>query len=134
MTEKPEGPAERGKRLFEKEEAEGRAAAKKFDPKLLVKKATEKHMVLDGDEEIYYYPLVLEDTADLSKAKTNEEYSTMMLWKMLEKAYPELTLEDVKKFPMGKGARILQLLSEAEGFLPPEKKSTVSSSTAKMHK
>jgi len=126
MTEKPESPAERGKRLFEKEEAEGRATAKKFDPKLLVKKATEKHMVLDGDEEIYYYPLVLEDTADLSKAKTNEEYSTLMLWKMLEKAYPELTLEDVKKFPMSKGARILQLLSEAEGFLPPEKKSAVS--------
>ena len=126
MTEKPEGPAERGKRLFEKEEAEGRAAAKKFDPKMLVKKATERHMVRDGDEEIYYYPLVLEDTADLSKAKTNEEYSTMMLFKMLEKAYPELTLEDVKKFPMGKGARILQLLSEAEGFLPPEKKSAVS--------
>ena len=123
MTEKPEGPAERGKRLFEKEEAEGRAAAKKFDPKMLVKKATEKHMVRDGDEEIYYYPLVLEDTADLSKAKTNEEYSTLMLWKMLEKAYPELTLEDVKKFPMGKGARLLQLLTEAEGFLPPEKKS-----------
>ena len=126
MTEKPEGPAERGKRLFEKEEAEGRAAAKKFDPKMLVKKATERHMVRDGDEEIYYYPLVLEDTADLSKAKTNEEYSTMMLFKMLGKAYPELTLEDVKKFPMGKGARILQLLTEAEGFLPPEKKSTVS--------
>lgn len=126
MTEKPEDPAERGKRLFEKEEAEDRAAAKKFDPKMLVKKATEKHMVRDGDEEIYYYPLVLEDTADLSKAKTNEEYSTMMLFKMLEKAYPELTLEDVKKFPMGKGARILQLLTEAEGFLPPEKKSAVS--------
>jgi hypothetical protein len=126
MTEKPEGPAERGKRLFEKEEADGRATAKKFDPKMLVKKATEKHMVLDGEEEIYYYPLVLEDTADLSKAKTNEEYSTMMLFKMLEKAYPGLTLEDVKKFPMGKGARILQLLSEAEGFLPPEKRSAVS--------
>jgi hypothetical protein len=126
MTEKPEGPAERGKRLFEKEEAEGRAAAKKFDPKMLVKEASEKHMVRDDDEEIYYYPLVLEDTADLSKAKTNEEYSTMMLFKMLGKAYPELTLEDVKKFPMGKGARILQLLTEAEGFLPPEKKSAVS--------
>ena len=125
MIEKTESPVETGKRLFEKEEAEGRAAAKKFDPKMLVKKATEKHMVLDGDEEIYYYPLVLEDTADLSKAKTNEEYSTMMLFKMLEKAYPELTLEDVKKFPMGKGARILQLLTEAEGFLPPEKKSAV---------
>ena len=123
MTEKTESPAETGKRLFEKEEAEGRAAAKKFDPKMLVKKTGEKHMVLDGDEEIYYYPLVLEDTADLSKAKTNEEYSTLMLFKMLEKAYPELTLEDVKKFPMGKGARILQLLTEADGFLPPEKTS-----------
>ena len=126
MTEKTESPAETGKRLFEKEEAEGRAAAKKFDPKMLAKKTGEKHMILDGDEEIYYYPLVLEDTADLSKAKTNEEYSTLMLFKMLEKAYPELTLEDVKKFPMGKGARILQLLTEADGFLPPEKKSTVS--------
>jgi len=126
VTEKTESPAETGKRLFEKEEAEGRAAAKKFDPKMLVKKATEKHMIRDGDEEIYYYPLVLEDTADLSKAKTNEEYSTLMLFKMLEKAYPELTLEDVKKFPMGKGARILQLLTEADGFLPPEKTSAVS--------
>jgi len=126
VTEKTESPAETGKRLFEKEEAEGRVAAKKFDPKMLVKKATEKHMVLDGDEEIYYYPLVLEDTADLSKAHTNEEYSTIMLFKMLEKAYPELTLEDVKKFPIGKGARILQLLTEADGFLPPEKTSAVS--------
>jgi hypothetical protein len=126
MSEKTESPAETGRHLFEKEEADGRAAAKKFDPKMLVKRATEKHMVRDGDEEIYYYPLVLEDTADLSKAKTNEEYSTLMLWKMLGKAYPELTLEDVKKFPMGKGARILQLLTEAEGFLPPETKSTVS--------
>jgi len=119
-------PAEVGKELFEKEEQKDRELAKKFDPKLLVKKASEKHMVLDGDEEIYYYPLVLEDTADLSKLKTNEEYSTMMLWKMLEKAYPGLTLEDVKKFPMGKGARILQLLIEAEGFLPTKKKSAVS--------
>ena len=119
-------PAEVGKELFEKEEQRDRELAKKFDPKMLVKKATEKHMVRDGDEEIYYYPLVLEDTADLSKLKTTEEYSTMMLWKMLEKAYPGLTLEDVKKFPMGKGARILQLLSEAEGFLPPEKRSAVS--------
>ena len=126
MTEKTESPAETGKRLFEKEEADGRAAAKKFDPKMLAKKTGEKHMVLDGVEEIYYYPLVLEDTADLSKAKTNEEYSTLMLFKMLEKAYPGLTLEDVKKFPMGKGARILQLLIEAEGFLPTKKKSAVS--------
>lgn len=119
-------PAEVGKELFEKEEAEGRAVAKKFDPKLLVKKTSEKHMVLDGDEEIYYYPLILEDTAELSKLATKEEYSTMMLFKMLEKAYPGLTLEDVKKFPMGKGARILQLLIEADGFLPPEKTSAVS--------
>jgi len=119
-------PAEVGKELFEKEEQKDREVAKKFDPKLLVKKTAEKHMVLDGDEEIYYYPLVLEDTAELSKLTTKEEYSTMMLFKMLEKAYPDLTLEDVKKFPMGKGSRILQLLIEADGFLPPEKTSAVS--------
>ena len=68
------------------------------------------------------------DRANLTVMKSAESVRDAQnnLNKVLEKAYPGLTLEDVKKFPMGKGARILQLLTEAEGFLPPEKKSAVS--------
>jgi hypothetical protein len=117
-------PAEKGKELFEKEDAADQVAGKKFNPKLLVEETSKRRKVVDKEEgEVFYYPLRLEDIDDIDKAQSNQDRSRMILFKMLNRAYPDLTLEDVKKFPLVKASRLLELIAKAEGFLLPPKRS-----------
>ena len=111
-------PAEKGKELFEKEEEQERKAGKKFNPKLLAAETNKIHKVIDKEEgEILYYPLRVEDLDEIDKGTSNQERSRLILFKSLSRAYPDLTYEEVKKWPLVKATRILQLIAKAEGFL-----------------
>jgi hypothetical protein len=104
---------------FEREMAE---KAKTFNPKELVKSSKEIHQIeIEGVGVIRYGVLTLADMLELNKAESNEERSFKILWLMLRKAYPELTLEDVKAFPMDVAAKILTALTADLGFLAPQK-------------
>jgi len=110
-------PADVGRELFEKEEATEREAAKKFDPRALIKQSTTLHRIVDKQEgEILYYPVQLEDLDDISHATTDTERTQILLFKLLGKAYPGLTLESIKKMPVMKAAYILEVIGKVEGF------------------
>ena len=113
-------PAEVGRELFEKEDAAKREIAKKFDPKRLVQESGKMKSVFDEEEgEIKYYTLRMDDSEEISKVQSDDERSRLILFKFLAKAYPGLTLDDVKAFPLIKATRIVRLIYEAEGFFSP---------------
>jgi hypothetical protein len=115
--ETKKSPADVGRELFEKEEAADREIAKKYDPVAIIKKGTELHRIVDKQEgEILYYPIQLEDLDDIGRAKTEHERTQILLFKLLGRAYPELTLEAVKKMPLMKAAYILEVIGKVEGF------------------
>jgi hypothetical protein len=72
---------------------------------------------VEGLGEIQYGVLTLADSLELSKYKNSEEKSAATIWLMLRKAYPELTLEDVKSLPLNAAAKIMTALTEDMGFL-----------------
>lgn len=121
-------PAEVGRELFEKEDAAKREVAKKFDPKKLVEESGKMKTVYDEEYgEIKYYTLRMDDSEEISKVQSDEERTRLILHKFLAKAYPGLTLEDVKAFPLMKATRILRSIYEAEGFFSPVPKSPIGS-------
>jgi len=72
---------------------------------------------VEGLGTIQYGVLTLKDSLELSKYLTNEERSAAMIWLMLRKAYPELTLEDVKNLPLDVAANIMTAITKDLGFL-----------------
>jgi hypothetical protein len=107
-------PAEVGKELFEKEEAEGRAAAKKFDPKLLAQETDKEQVLIDPAlGEIHFYFIRVDEAKKLYEIPDLHERSLNIIHTMLKKAYPDLTLEDVKAFPSFKADRLMQIFNEA---------------------
>ncbi len=113
----PESPAEKGRKLFEKEEAEEQKIVKRFDPRMLVKDSGRVHKIVDKVEgEILYYPLLFEDMEEIRNALSDEERTRVILFKLLSRAYSGLTLEDVRKFPLMKATHLLEIIGKAEGF------------------
>jgi hypothetical protein len=130
----PESPAERGKRVIEKGEAKEREIAKKFDPKEIIRKASELRTVFDSQlGEIKYTVLTTGDLFDLNKIENKDARARAMLFKLLHKAYPELKEEDIDRFPMDVATRLLNLLTNQTDFLQPEKTSTVGSESTPKH-
>ena len=116
------GNLEEMAKKLEKFEREMTEKAKAFNPKELVKSSKEiRQMEIEGVGVVRYGVLTLADMLELNKAESNEERSFKILWLMLRKAYPELTLEDVKAFPMDVAAKILTALTVDLGFLAPQK-------------
>jgi hypothetical protein len=113
----PDSPAEKGRKLFEKEEAEEQKIVKRFDPRMLVKDSSKVHKILDKVEgEILYYPLLFEDMEEIRNAPSDEERTRVILFKLLSRAYPGLTLEDIRNFPLMKATHLLEIIGKAEGF------------------
>jgi len=117
------GNVEEYKRELEQYEQEKHAKAKLFNPKELVAKAREIQTVEDPEHgTIRYGILTMQDLLEInSTCKTNEDRSLQILYHMLKKAYPDLTLEEVRDMPMEDAAHLLTLLSEKAGFLQAKK-------------
>jgi len=112
------GKVEEYAKKLEKYEQEKAEKAAKFDVKALIESGRKVRSVnIEGLGEIQYGVLTLSDTLELAKYKTTEERSAATIWLMLRKAYPDLTLEDVKSIPIDMAAKIMTALSEEMGFL-----------------
>jgi hypothetical protein len=104
--------------------------AKLFDPKRLVEDA--KKIVTVEDEElgiVNYGHLTTEDLLDIGKEARKEKRSMMIVQKMLSKAYPDITLDDVLNMPFSASTRLLELFSRDSDFLQMQRKSTTGSAS-----
>ena len=100
---------------YEREKAE---KAAKFDVKALVQGSREiRRVEVEGLGVVEYGVLTLADSLELAKCKTPEERGIMTLWLMLHKANKDLTLEDVKAFPLDVAAKLMTALTKDMGFL-----------------
>jgi hypothetical protein len=99
--------------------------AKVFNPKDLVRDSRELRVAIDQDtgNVIYYGPLVFADLLEINQAQSNEEKSILILYKMLKKAYKDLTVDDVKAFPLDAVTRLLKLIAGPGGFFQTPKQS-----------
>jgi hypothetical protein len=108
---------EYAKKLEEYEQKKAEKAAK-FDVKALIRKGREIRSVeVEGLGTVEYGVLTLADSIELGKCKTPEERGLMTLYLMLHKADKDLTLEDVKAFPLDVAAKLMTALSRDMGFL-----------------
>jgi hypothetical protein len=123
-------PAEKGRELFEKEEAADRETAKKFDPKDIMKKAAKVRTVMDSVlGEIKYTLLTTGDLFEINKIEDKEGRARAILFRLLRKAYPELKEEDIDEFPMEVTTRLLELLMPKDFFQTPQLSKTGSGLT-----
>jgi len=102
---------ERGRRVLEEHEQRKMEAAKKFNPKALVSR--ELQTIYDPElGEIRFGQLTIADSLEIGRVKSDDERSLLVLYHMLRKAYPDLTLEDVKNFPVDVATRLMALITE----------------------
>ncbi|MEM3463611.1 MAG: hypothetical protein QXL91_01985 [Candidatus Bathyarchaeia archaeon] len=100
-------------------EKEQEKAAKLFNPKELAKKASEIRETRHPTLGIIRYGMIqYKDMAELAKhGESREELTITMLWKMLQKAQPDLTREEVANLPFDVAAELLRLFFKEAGFL-----------------
>jgi hypothetical protein len=85
---------------------------KKFNPKAL--NNNEIHHIADADlGEVAYGDLTISETLELNKIENLQERGLHILFLMLQKACPTLTLDEVKGFPQGKAARLMDLVRKS---------------------
>jgi hypothetical protein len=110
--------------LEEFQKAKGKKA-KLFDPKQLVTKTSEIKTFADPELGIVSYgTIVTEELPEINKFSTNEEKGIFMLYLALHKAYPDVTLEDVKAFSIVDFARLMKAIFGDQVFFqtrPPSK-------------
>jgi hypothetical protein len=113
------------------DEKEMQRKAKLFDPKKLVSKAAKIKVVEDKDlGTIQYGTIVSEDLIEINSYEMTEDKGFTMLWIALRKAYPDVTLEDVKAFPLEDFTRLMKaIFGNAVSFLPTAKPSQNGSQT-----
>jgi hypothetical protein len=103
---------------LEKYETEKVEKASKFDVKALIKSSKQiRTAEVEGIGTVEYGVLTLADSMELTKCKTAEERGIMTLWLMLHKADKDITLEDVKAFPLDVAAKLMTALTRDMGFL-----------------
>ncbi|MEM2587071.1 MAG: hypothetical protein QXV23_02115 [Candidatus Bathyarchaeia archaeon] len=114
----PEDIVEKARRKLEEHERQRQEAAQTIDLKDLVRKTRGlKSVYIDGYGELKYGSLTFSDLIEISKYQSNEERMVAIVYHMLKKAYPELTIEDVKSLPFNVSAKIIAALGKEEGFL-----------------
>lgn len=90
---------------------------KKFNPKDLLKKKI--HVYTDPElGAVSFGDLTVADSMEIAKCVNENEKGLKIIHIALNKAYPDLTFEDVKEFPLSKVARLIQVVAEQTGFLP----------------
>jgi hypothetical protein len=98
--------------------------ARLFDPKELLKKAQKIRKIEDPELGIICYgTLVSEDLVEINREKTNEEKGFVMLWIALRKAYPDITLEDVKAFELTDFTKLMKAIFGGQVFFQQAKTS-----------
>ncbi|RLI53822.1 MAG: hypothetical protein DRP09_14770 [Candidatus Thorarchaeota archaeon] len=103
---------EKFRRKLKEFEEKKREQAKifKIDEVLADSNKTYEVYVPEIDAVVKYKKLTIGDLEDI-KGKTDEEIAIRLLWKMLNKADPEITLEKVKQLPIEVATAILQKIS-----------------------
>jgi len=115
---KMSGKVEEYAKKLEEYEREKAEKAAKFDVKALAQGSREiRRVEVEGLGVVEYGVLTLADSLELAKCKTPEERGIMTLWLMLHKANKDLTLEDVKAFPLDVAAKLMTALTKDMGFL-----------------
>ena len=107
---KEKGKVKKYKTKLEQYEKEKEKFAKVFDiDKVLEDAAQIKEAYIEElNMKVRYRPLTVDDLGDIMKAKTDEERAIIILYKMLHKADPKVTLEKVKALPIEIAAAILR--------------------------
>ena len=103
---------EKFRRKLKEFEEKKREQAKifKIDEVLASSNKTYEVYVPEINAVVKYKKLTIGDLADI-KGETDEEVAIRLLWKMLNKADPEITLEKVKQLPIEVATAILQKIS-----------------------
>ena len=107
-----------------RQEASRKKRAKLFDPRNLVIKAKQLKTINDPEYGIITYgSITWDELQDINKeSKSNDEKMFLILHKMLSKAYPDLTVEDIRNFPPQDITKLSSLLMEKDDFLRWAKK------------
>jgi len=113
-------PADVGRELFEKEEAAERETAKKFDPRQLLADA---HKIITVQDpvlgEVKFGGLSIIEAFEINKTEDADERGLKVVYFMLQKAYPDLTWQDIKAFPFEKANRLFDVVGKHASFLRP---------------
>lgn len=120
--------------LLEKSNKKTASILKLFDIKEFVidPNKTEEANVPLLNRKVKFKRLVIGDLFDLSESKNRHEYSAKLIWKMLSKVDPEITLEQISNLPPDVASAIFDVLAEKIVFLPQkEPKATSESGSTK---
>ena len=100
---------EKYKRKLEENEAKKREKAKLFsiDEILADSAKIYEAYVPELNAIVKYGKITIGDLEEIAKGKTDEEKAIRILWKMLQKADRDITLEKVKQLPLEVAAAIL---------------------------
>jgi len=113
---------ERAKEEFAAFEEEQRKKAKAFNISAVIAATKKLYAVQDVELGTVKYGLItLGDSAELGplidSAKTPTEKSLITFWAMLRKAYPDITLDDVRAMPLVATMRVFEKMErEAPNF------------------
>jgi hypothetical protein len=91
---------------------------KMFDPKEFTAECRRVRTLEDEDGTIRYTVFTVGDAIEISKVTDPGERSLMIVFLMLKKANPGLTLEDVRAWPAMGFHRILQKLAKVADLAP----------------
>jgi hypothetical protein len=117
-------PAEVGRELFEKEDQDAREIGRKFDPKKLLEDSNKLHTFKDPElGEGQFGGITNADMFEINAVENPREKGLKIVYCMLKKAYPELTWEEVIKWPAEKTNRLVDIVLKQSSFLrsPKEK-------------
>jgi hypothetical protein len=117
---------------LEAAEEEARKRAKTFDPAELLRSSREPRTIHDPElGEVRYGALTIRDLLEIRRETEDPgEQALRMLHRMLRKAYPDLTLEDVNDLPYDAALRLLDATGRAMGFTPHSTRSMIGSDAA----
>jgi hypothetical protein len=121
-----EGRAKKFKEEIDKveaaENAKRAAAAKRFDPNLVLADAKRVHALTDEILGVVRYGVLSKREIDKLNAEEPDadKRAYRMIFTMLQKGYPDLKLEDVEEWPYEVVARLSEILSQRfTSFLQP---------------
>lgn len=115
---------------FEKEKLE---RVRVFDPKQILKQATEIRELVDEDLGVIRYCVLSYNQLQeiIEKCKENKDRSIQLLFHMLKPAN-DLALDDVKALPYEVVVRLLQKLTKEGGFFPQKQSKNGSTPTEEL--
>lgn len=119
MSDETEKYREKLEEIEAKQEEERRKNAKLFNiDDILADSEKVKEVYIPGYEiKVRYKELAISDSTEIRAAKDNDERTYLILYKMLNKADPSVTLEKVQKLPLLLASAIIAKIVGTENFL-----------------